>query len=255
MRNGRASGTEESQGGSRRSAERVVPLVIEITGAQTVVDLGCGHGEWLAEFARHGATTILGVDGPWTSASELQIPSKSFVGFDLCSPFRSERRFDLAVCLEVAEHLPASCADTLVDSLIRLAPVVLFSAAIPGQGGLRHLNERWPEYWLERFRQRRYVAIDCLRPYIWESPDVNWWYCQNTFLFVAEEHLRVQERLQNLAAGSSPALPLVHPRLFAQVAARPSITSLRQVLRALPSLFAARVTSGVIRLLGRAWRR
>jgi SAM-dependent methyltransferase len=247
-----ALGTEDRQGGSRRSAERVVPLVIEITGAQTVVDLGCGPGDWLAEFARHGAAAILGVDGPWVPATAVRIPKESFVGFDLCSPFQSERRFDLAVCLEVAEHLPASCADTLVDSLIGLAPVVLFSAAIPGQGGLHHLNEQWPDYWIERFRQRRYAAIDCLRPRIWELLDVDWWYCQNMLLFVAEEHLQRQERLRGLAAGSPPPLALVHPRLFVEAAARPSITSLRQVLRALPSLVVARISSGVARLLGLA---
>lgn len=234
--------------GSRRSAEQVVPLVLEITGARTIVDLGCGRGQWLAAFAQSGATGILGIDSPWTPAGELQIPPELFVGFDLRSRYRSERRFDLAVSLEVAEHLPAECAETLVESLVELAPVVLFSAAVPGQGGVDHLNEQWPGYWIERFRRQRYVAIDCLRASIWELPDVDWWYCQNVLLFASAERLEADERLRELAAVSPPPLPLVHPRLFAPVAARPAITSLRQVLRALPSLLLAWLGGAIARL-------
>jgi hypothetical protein len=63
------------------------------------------------------------------------------------------RTFDLAICLEVAEHLPPEAAEGFIDSLTRLAPVVLFSAAITFQVGNQHLNGQWPDYWATLFRR------------------------------------------------------------------------------------------------------
>ena len=71
--------------------------------------------------------------------------------------------------LEVAEHIPPECADIFVESLTwGLAPVIMFSAAVPGQGGTLHLNEQWPAYWASKFAQHGYVLIDCLRPQLWD---------------------------------------------------------------------------------------
>ena len=100
-------------------------------------------------------------------------------------PLALGRSFDLAVALEIAEHLPDSAAECFVESLTGLAPAVLFSAAIPGQGGTGHLNERWPEYWSRLFAAAGFDPIDALRPRIWHDERVEVWYAQNTFLYVA----------------------------------------------------------------------
>src|SRR6185436_3241542 len=92
-------------------------------------------------------------------------------------------RFDLVVCLEVAEHLPSEHAKPFVESLVRLAPAVLFSAAIPGQGGTHHINERWQDYWAALFNSYDYVPIDCIRRVVWQTRDVSWWYSQNCLLY------------------------------------------------------------------------
>jgi 2-polyprenyl-3-methyl-5-hydroxy-6-metoxy-1,4-benzoquinol methylase len=65
----------------------------------------------------------------------------------LIQPLDLEKEFDLVVSLEVAEHLPASAADQFVNTLVKHGKKILFSAAIPGQGGQDHLNEQWPDYW------------------------------------------------------------------------------------------------------------
>src|SRR5262249_47548981 len=130
--------------GSRASAEVVVPLVLELTLARSVVDVGCGDGTWLAAFRRHGAREILGIDGATLRPDDLAIPPEDFVVKDLAAPFTVDRTFDLAVSLEVGEHLPDSAAPGLVASIARLAPIVVFSAAVPHQTGHRHVNERWP---------------------------------------------------------------------------------------------------------------
>ena len=78
------------------------------------------------------------MDDQWFDVEALHIPADCYLVADLGKPLPLDERYDLAVSLEVGEHLEASLAGGLVDSLTRLAPVVLFSAAIPGQSGTHH---------------------------------------------------------------------------------------------------------------------
>ena len=137
--------------GARRSARVVVPLVLELVRARSVVDVGCGDGTWLSVFREHGVEDVRGIDGDYVDRAELQIPRERFHPHDLTRPLELGHTFDLAVSLEVAEHLPPESADDFVTSLTRHAPIVLFSAAAPYQGGQNHVNEQWPAYWAARF--------------------------------------------------------------------------------------------------------
>ena len=196
--------------GARRSAEVVVPIVIELVRPRSVVDVGCGVGAWLAVFRQHGIEDIVGMDGPHIERRLLEIPPERFRPADLREPIRLPRRFDLVVSVEVAEHLPPGRATTFVDSLTALGSVVLFSAAIPHQGGVEHLNEQWPDYWAERFERNGYVAIDVVRPRIWSDERVEWWYAQNTLLYVEREP-RLREAYE---ATRLHPLSVVHPRKY-----------------------------------------
>ena len=121
------------------------------------------------------------------------------------------RRFDLAVSLETAEHLAPECATTLVASLVGLAPAVLFSAAVPGQGGTDHRNLQWPRYWSELFADHDFVTIDAVRPLLCRRSEVAHWYVQNTFLFVDRRHAARDEILRSLhAAHGGPPFPWIH---------------------------------------------
>jgi hypothetical protein len=131
-----------------------------------------------------------------------------FLPADVSEPLDLGRRFDLVQSLEVAEHLDASASDTFVDSLARHGDLVLFSAAIPGQGGRHHVHERWPSFWVQKFRAREFELFDIIRPRVWNDERIDWWYRQNVLLFargVSAESLRAQE------AVSMPVLDLVHP--------------------------------------------
>jgi SAM-dependent methyltransferase len=150
----------------------MAPLVLQLLPVRSVVDVGCGDGSWLAVFRELGVDEILGVDGEYIDREILQIPQDCFQAVDLSKPFDLGRVFDLAISLEVAEHLPSESAPVFVESLTRAAPLVLFSAAIPFQGGVHHVNEQWPDKWAGLFRGHDYVPVDFLRKRIWRNDAV-----------------------------------------------------------------------------------
>jgi hypothetical protein len=203
---------------SRISAAAVVPLVMDWVAPASVIDLGCGTGEWLAVFKEAGVQEIRGVDGNWVPQDELAIPQHAFTARDLTTGYTGNRRYDLAMSLEAAEHLPTESSQSFVQSLTDLGPVVLFSAAVPDQAGTNHANCQWPEYWADLFAKRGYVVIDALRPRIWEDSRVAWWYRQNMMIYVHEEQLERRPKLEALRH-CQPArpLPLIHPEMLKEV--------------------------------------
>ena len=211
---------DNQKDGSAASARIVVPLVLKLLSPHSVVDIGCGVGTWLSIFREHGIS-ITGVDGPWVDTEQLQIPKENFVEKDLTKIDGVQLRADLAMCLEVAEHLPKSSAAGLVAALTAIAPVVLFGAAIPLQGGTHHVNEQWPAYWAAHFKKHDYVPVDCIRRHVWLDERIEYWYAQNTFIYVREDMLPHYPKLQEeIASGFGTALPLVHPKKFLYVAER-----------------------------------
>jgi SAM-dependent methyltransferase len=200
---------------TRRSAAEIVPIVIELVHPRDVVDVGCGIGVWLSVFQEFGVSDIWGVDGAWVDQAMLKIPAERFSAHDLGQALRLERKFDLAVSLEVAEHLSPHCAEPFVQSLTGLAPIVLFSAAIPFQGGADHQNEQWPEYWVDHFGRHGFTVIDCVRKRIWNNERVAWWYAQNTLIFARLDQLNRYPVLQREHELTSPwPLSVVHPRKY-----------------------------------------
>jgi SAM-dependent methyltransferase len=169
--------------GSISSSKIIVPLVLSIFNVKSVVDVGCGVGGWLKVFSDNGIQDYLGIDGAYVPRDQLKIPAANFLGQNLTDLKSVGRRFDLACSLEVAEHLPEASAEQFVGALVDAAPVVLFSAAVPGQGGIHHINEQWPSYWANLFKKRGYVAIDCIRPELYNDPRIEFWYRQNIIVF------------------------------------------------------------------------
>lgn len=168
-----------------RAAEQVIPILFSLLDKKptSVVDVGCGLGTWLKVFNQLGVANIRGYEGSHLDLTQVVIPPQSIVIQDLEKPFHSEERFDLALSLEVAEHLSTEAADVFIQSLVQLSDVVLFSAAIPGQGGQNHINEQDPNYWRQKFDIHGYDCFDLLREKIWSNPAVDYWYSQNCVLY------------------------------------------------------------------------
>jgi SAM-dependent methyltransferase len=201
--------------GARHSAEAILPLVLELVSASSIVDVGCGDGIWLSITRNLGVTDILGIDGNYVDASLLQIPPECFMAADLTKPFQLGRTFDLAISLEVAEHLPPECAPAFVESLTKAAPVVLFSAAIPYQGGNNHVNEQWPDMWAKLFLRHGFIPIDCVRKRVWSNETVEYWYAQNAFLFARADVIETNITLKTeFERTCTDQMRLVHPRQY-----------------------------------------
>jgi hypothetical protein len=222
--------------GSRRSAKEIVPLILKIIEPKSVIDVGCGLGDWLSVFKECNVADILGVDGNYVNREMLKIPQDRFMPHDLKQPLRLERKYDLVMSLEVAEHLPVECAPIFVESLTRLGSIVLFSAAIPFQGGVNHINEQWPNYWADLFGVYHFVPIDCLREDLWNNDHIEWWYAQNIMIFAKPELISENVYLKNAYLNTNlDQLALVHPKQYLELNSRNSI-SLQKIADALPFL-------------------
>jgi len=208
----------EQQEGSIASADIVVPDVLRLFNVSSVVDFGCGVGGWLAAFQRHGVQDLLGIDGSYVPTARLQVRSDQFMAMDLTAIQPMSRKFDLACSLEVAEHLPERAADQLIAALVAAAPVVLFSAAVPFQPGLQHVNVQWQSYWAEKFEKHSYVAVDCIRPLIYGNHRVEWWYRQNTVIYCERDFIPSGHG----AVSSRYELDRIDPAMVSQFAMPPT---------------------------------
>lgn len=188
------------------SAKSVIPFLTDKFKIESVIDIGCGTGTWLAVAKENGINDIIGLDGAYVDRSFLHIESDLFKEQDLSKTFNLNRKFDIAFCLEVAEHIDAANADNLVASIINHADLILFSAAIPGQDGEGHINEQWVDYWIEKFKKHNFVFYDVMRPHFWNDRNVEWWYKQNMFIVAREGHLPFMEK--------TTIYQYIHPDLF-----------------------------------------
>ncbi len=187
-------------------AEILVPHFISLTNPKSVVDVGCGLGTFLKVFKEHGVTNVVGIEGLWLDKNKTLLEPAEMVTANLEEPLRLEQRFDLAICLEVAEHLREDSSEEFVRSLTGLSDYIIFSAGIPYQGGQNHINEQWPSWWAERFEKEGYSFYDVIRPQIWNNDKLFWWYKQNIFLIINDKvaHQYKKEEIMDI----------VHPDLF-----------------------------------------
>ena len=183
-----------------------LPIILEATHAKSVLDIGCGTGFWLKAALDAGLTDVFGLDGVPIDPKELLIPGSLFKVQDFTAPFFLGRKYDLVLCLEVAEHLPEKYASTLIKSLTAHSDTIVFSAACPDQEGQNHLNCQWPTYWQKLFNDCGFACFDELRDLIWQDDRIEPWYRQNIF---------IARRADKIAAGEEPRLKsMVHPEII-----------------------------------------
>ncbi len=204
---------EELETNSYRSAKLLLPIVNQVLHPASVIDIGCGTGEWLKVWHDDlGVADIKGIEGPYIKREFIKFDKDKLVIHDLKQPYTEPKKYDLAMSLEVGEHLPTELSGQFVQTLTQLSEVVLFSAAIPGQEGTYHINEQYPEFWAGLFKEHNYVAVDYFREKIWHIKEIEYWYKQNIMLYIKEDKLKqYPDLLANSKQVNSQYLFRLHP--------------------------------------------
>lgn len=192
---------------TREIAKIMMSYVIKWIKPRSVVDFGCGEGVWLRVVKEiDKGIEVFGIDGEYVNRGRLKVPVDCFCPANLEKKVQLARRYDLAISLEVAEHLDAACSDIFVETVTQSADNILFSAAIPGQGGDNHINEQWQSYWIEKFASKGYCVDVSVRDYFWKDERITPWRRQNILFF--SKHGKVEP-----PAGKG-IYDVVHPQMF-----------------------------------------
>jgi FkbM family methyltransferase len=172
----------------------------------------------LSILKRYGVREIRGLDGAWVDREKLVIQAADFEEVNLEEEISINRKYDLAISVAVAEALTEESAGSFIQALTESSDFVLFSAAIPYQGGICYLNEnvneQWPDYWSTIFSEYGFTAVDYLREKIWNDANVEVCYAQNIMLYVKENRLQDVRVPEEYFCKNNPPLPLVHPELY-----------------------------------------
>ena len=191
---------------------KILGLLRDYYSFASVADLGCGTAGWLAAARNQGATSVHGYDIPEIDLADRMIGPDEFTPCNLGERVAFDKEFDLAISTEVAEHIPIEQAGNFIQNLTSAAPVVMFSAATPYQGGLGHTNENWLEYWHRFFAVSGYTCFDFLRDKVWHDPGIPFYYRQNIVVYANPEKAEVFTS-KGLKADPSPKT-LIHPDML-----------------------------------------
>ncbi len=176
---------------ARQSVSQIAKSITETFHPKSVIDVGCGSGALLVALRKTGLRHLLGLD-----ASEAGLDIARARGLDtylfnlITGKWSRTDCFDIAISMETAEHLPETAAEHYVALLCSLAPVVIFTAAQPGQGGIGHLNEQPPSYWIELFKEYGLhpaeAIVSAWQP-VWIAAGVANFYTRNLMIFQKEK--------------------------------------------------------------------
>jgi hypothetical protein len=173
---------------SHEWALRTVAIFLKIAGVpESLVDLGGGLGQWCSAFKKFGTRRVRCIDHPSVRDSDLLVDPQEFVPCDLAHEIPLIERFDLAISIEFAEHVPGTRSAEIVRFLTGSADIVLFSAAIPRQPGLGHINTHYPRYWREMFRRCGFERYDVIRSQLLWDESIPRWLKQNLFLYANDK--------------------------------------------------------------------
>lgn len=221
------------------AAQKIAPIISESIGIpKSIVDLGGGAGAFLKAFKELGTKEVVCIDHPSIKTEDLLINQDEFIPCNLNKQLPSPIKSELAISTEFAEHVSQARSKSIVDFLTNCSDIILFSSAIPGQGGIEHINEQRPSFWRNLFQARGYEQVDNIRQKIIFDRSIPFWFRQNLFLYVNQKLLE-QGKL-NIPVQSQfipPEFEIVHSRILE----RP--LTLRELLKELIPTFTRSVKS------------
>ena len=207
---------DSQMSGSYQSALVYLKHLFQYWHPESVIDMGCGRGMWLAACRHYNVPYCVGLDGHWNSQDKMVDQSILFRQADLNEVYQGNESFDLAMSLEVAEHVQPESSGNFVASLTGLSDVVMFGAAYSWQPGTDHINTRPHSFWFRQFIDQGYVMFDLFRPFFWSDNKVEPWYRQNTFLYVKRSHklVKILESHKFEAVTNPQFVDCIHPWLY-----------------------------------------
>lgn len=200
------------------SSKKIVELFPNFFKPESILDIGCGTGEWIKAFKdRYSSCEFSGIDGYWVKKDDLIYKEINFFNIDLKHQLSSEvfnKKYDLVCCLETITDLPENRGRIIIKEITKITKLCLFSSGTPVQNHGPHINIQWQSYWHNLFAQNGFIALDFIRPKTWDDPNVGPWYSQNCFLFVEKSWLKDNPRWQNLVSNIKIPIDIVHPKLL-----------------------------------------
>jgi len=170
------------------SASQFVDVLLKYYLPNSIVDIGCGAGIYLNEFTKRGISDWLGIDGSPSAKDNFLLNKDELIIFDLAQEYQFKKKYDLCLCLEVAEHLRAEDADILIKTITKASDNIIFTAAIPGQGprSIGHINEQPHSYWIKKFKDKNFLYLEARTKEMREEMKKNgvvWWIVNNLMIF------------------------------------------------------------------------
>ena len=192
----------------------IADAIIKSYQPKTVIEFGCGSGQLSKALAAQGVS-IVALDG-YATPDFAGFPSIQFYKADLNNPASVKKflkdlnqSFDLAISMEVAEHLQPEVSEDLIKMMTSVAGAVVFSAAVPEQDGDGHINCQTRSFWHKLFQDNQFQLKDTIRKQIRENPKVGKWYALNTVDYVKIDKPistdEYQQLINNLVASESEA--------------------------------------------------
>jgi len=108
---------------------------------EKAADLGCGNGRYCTIFKSYGWPIVHGYEGT-PDINSLGIYD-DIMHLDLTKRRWVDIKYSFVLCLEVGEHIPAKHQEVFLDNVAEFTSKdLIFSWAVPGQGGKGHFNEQ-----------------------------------------------------------------------------------------------------------------
>ncbi len=168
------------------SSTRIIVKVINkyLPKINSVIDLGCGMAAFAKAFQENGSNEITIIDHPKLDVSKCVVKDNyTFTPCDLDIAIPVVQKVDLLICTEVLEHIGYNRSLKVLDYIVSCSDIILFSAAIPRQGGLGHINEQRHNFWISEFRKRGFQNFDLFKLDLINNTEVLYWLRQNLFIF------------------------------------------------------------------------
>lgn len=170
----------------------IAETIIKEYQPKRIIDFGCGTGDLAKAFASRGVT-VEAIDGystpDFSGYSNLRFTKVDLNNITATQTFLNqlETKFDLAISIEVAEHLNPDVSSSFIEWMTSMADVIVFSAAVPSQDGDGHINCRSRSDWYQFIKQHNFVIADTLRQYFTSNSRLGLWHKLNIVDYVQKD--------------------------------------------------------------------